>query len=594
MRLGGWLKRLRKDTGADVAPAGVAHPAVDDMQQDAEAVLRAGLEQQARGEHAQAQAAYEQALALKHDFSPAHLALGRLQLDLDRLEDAIDSLQLAALFDAHSAEARAELGCALAHSGDEDAARANVDQAIALAGRNSAVWMQCGRACKTLHDYPRAAQCFETALEIEPSNADCACQLGYVRYLHGAYENARAAFHRALAISPSHVATLHDLGLLELETGDAQCALDLFERAHALRPSPESHACIGHALRDLGRLEQACAVYEAVLAEHPGFGDARINYAYALLMRGALDAGWAQYEARFEATATPARDFGLPRWRGELLAGRRLLVYAEQGLGDEIMFASCVPDVLKRASGCVLECNARLAPLFARSFPGVLVRGGRKSDAPDWVREVPTCDYQVAIGDLPRYLRSTEASFEGRGGYLTADASRVEHWRRRLPTGRVNVGIAWHGGTLRGRQWLRSIPLEHWAGLLATDGFGFIALQYGEHSAEIAQVRTSHAVALEDHSAVCADIDELAALVGALDLIVTVDNTLAHLAGALGRPVWVLLPAAPEWRYPRAGARMPWYPSMRLFRQSVPADTAALMTAVRDALQTEWIYDDKR
>jgi len=583
-----WLGRLKtaQGGGSAVVPPDTTEQR-DELAAQVESLLRQGLDFYKSHAFVEAAAAFERVLELKHDDANAHLALGRVRMQQDRWDDAADSLQLAVLFDPQYAEAHAELALVLASHGLRDAASQEVQLATARAGTTANVWAQCGRAFKILKDYARAEQCFKSATLAESDSADYFGLLGFVRFLDGQYETARSAYARALELDPLHVPTLHNSGLLDLETGYPQRGLDYFERANTLHSSPETQACIGHALRDLGCLDEACDAYEQVLAAHPAFGDARINLSYALLMRGDLEAGWAEYESRFEATGTAMRDFGLPRWRGEPLADRRLLVYAEQGIGDEIMFASCLPDALAHAAGCVIECNTRLSRLFARSFSRAQVHGGEKNDDRGWLAAQPACHYQVPIGSLPRYFRTSVESFDRPRGYLVADTERVEYWRRHLRTdARLHVGIAWRGGALRSRQWLRSIPLEQWLDLLRLPGVRVVALQHGDNLHELQSVRASDGLQFRDLSSVCADIDELAAVVEALDLIICVDSTLAHIAGALGKQAWVLLPATPEWRYPRMGERMPWYPSVRLFRQTAPRDARALMIELAENLRS--------
>jgi tetratricopeptide (TPR) repeat protein len=588
MRFGGWLDRLRATQRAPraLAASALVSAGAAGSPADALALVERAQALQARGALNDAEAALEQALALRHDLVAAHLALGRLRLDAQRLEDAADSLQLACAFGPHCARAHAALALALARQRSVEAARAAAARALELAGDDSAVWADCGRAYKALGDYEAAARCYDTASALDPGNPDLASQRGYAHFLRGDYDAARSAYAAALAADPAHVPALHNRGLLELETGEPQRAAASFERACALRPSAQSLAALGHALRDLGRIDEACAVYRRALATDPDCGDARINLSYALLMRGDLAAGWAEYERRFEATATAVRDFGLPWWRGEPLRARRLLVSAEQGLGDEIMFASCLPQVIEQAAGCVLECSTRLAPLFARSFPQAQVHGSDKTSDRGWLSALPACDYQVAIGSLPRHFRAHPQAFGAGAAYLVADRERVAHWRRRVAReGQLNVGIAWRGGALRTRQWLRSIPLADWTVVLRTPGVRFFALQHGEHARELDDAGRIAATALTDLSAACRDLDELAAIVCALDLIVSVDCTLVHLAGALGKAAWVLLPHAPEWRYPRAGSRMPWYGSVRLFRQRRPREWGPVLDDVAAALE---------
>jgi tetratricopeptide (TPR) repeat protein len=407
-------------------------------------------------------------------------------------------------------------------------------------------------------------------------------------YKLGRYEESRASHAVALAVKPDFAEVHHNLGLLQLKTGYPEEALASFERALELRPdTPETQTCIAHALRDLGRLDEALAHYDGVLARQSHFGDAAINRCYALLMRGDYAAGWADYECRFAATGTPPRGFPFPEWRGEPLADKRILIYAEQGLGDEIMFASCVPDVLKRALHVVIECNTRLAPLFKRSFPQADVHGANKDDDHAWLQALPRADFQVAAGSLPLHFRGNREAFPARSGYLVADGARVESWRTRLAASgdRLRVGIAWRGGSLRTRQLTRSLALAHWQSLLTQPGVDFVSLQYGNVTEELAQLRDRHGVTVRAFGDELADIDELAAAISALDLVISVDNTIAHLAGALGRPVWVLLPFAPEWRYLRSGHTMPWYPSARLFRQTRPRQWEEVLAEAAIALQ---------
>jgi len=188
---------------------------------------------------------------------------------------------------------------------------------------------------------------------------------------------------------------------------------------------------------------------------------------------------------------------------------------------------------------------------------------------------------------LPRHLRGSREAFPRSRGYLAADPRRIEVWRRRLDAeaGGLRVGIAWRGGSLRTRQFTRSIPLGQWLPVLQQPGAQFVSLQYGDAAHELAQLRKLHGVTVRDFSGELSDLEELAAVIAALDLVISVDSTVAHLAGALGRNLWILLTCSPEWRYPRHGADMPWYPSARLFRQPRPRAWDPVLDQVRQGLQ---------
>ena len=258
------------------------------------------------------------------------------------------------------------------------------------------------------------------------------------------------------------------------------------------------------------------------------------------------------------------------------------MLYGEQGIGDEIMFASCVSDLLATGVACTLACDPRLATLFTRSFPGARVRG---IDSPDALASEP-CDQQAALGDLPRVLRSRAEDFPVHAGYLRADPARVAHWRRELDRygDGPKIGISWRGGTPLTRGSVRSLKPGDLAPVLGLPGLTWISLQYGEVDADLAALFDTHGIAIQHWASAIDDYDETAALVCALDLVVSVCTAVVHLSGALGRDAWVLTPSAAEWRYGRRGESMPWYPSVRLFRQQAEGDWSGPIGAVRDGL----------
>ena len=522
-----------------------------------------------RTQFAEAERSLLHALDLEHDFAAAHFELGLTYRDQGNFEEAADYFQLAAHFAPDMAAASFALGGALTKLERLDPAKAAYREGLAHDPRDSAAWLDLGNLHKMTGDLSAAIDCYRSAVTCDAASADAQCRLGYALYKTGCYTESRRCFDAALTLRPDMVEARHNLSLLLLETGHAAEALSGFQQVLTGNPSiTESRACVAHALRDLGRLDEAIAYYDEVLALDPQFTDAVINRSYALLMKGDYAGGWTAYERRFSSGALVARDFPYPQWRGETLTGKRILVYAEQGLGDEIMFASCVPDLLQQATHCVIECNKRLAALFRRSFPGAHVHGADKSDDKGWLGRLPQIDCQVAIGSLPRHFRGTRAAFPSRDGYLVADMGRGESWRKKLASGPVlRVGIAWQGGTLHSRKFTRSTVLSQWLHLLRSEGAAFYALQYGDIAGELEELRVQSGVSVTHIGGAADDIDELAAIISALDLVISIDNTVAHLAGALGKPVWTLLSCSPEWRYPRQGDVMPWYPSLRPYRR---------------------------
>lgn len=477
-----------------------------------------------------AEALLREAVDLKHDLAEAHFRLGKIHEQRGELEDAADCHELAVHF---------EPGHVRAH--------------FALAGLH-----------KTQGRHAEAAGHYRSVIENDPNDAAAHCNLCLALYDLDDYRQARVHGERAIAIDPAMAEAHHNLGLVLTMTGEPSLALRHFRRALELKPHAAIAAGLAHAYRDLGRLDEAIAAYDRALRLTPEFGDAVINRAHTFLLKGDFRGGWAEYEKRFAATGARVRDFGLPRWNGEPLHERTILVHAEQGMGDEIMFASCLPDLIAVAGRVVIECSDRLEALFRRSFPQAIVHGGKKEDPTDWLGQCPPVHYQVPIGSLPRQFRLERAVFPGTYPYLQADARRVREWRNRIGSGNggMAIGLSWRGGTPKTRSHLRSVPLELLTSLLRPE-IAFVSLQHGVAPSEL----DGPASVIGSFPEVTDDLDELGALICALDLVVSVDNTNVHLAGALGRPVWVLLAASPEWRYGLRGETMPWYPSARLFRQ---------------------------
>ena len=421
--------------------------------------------------------------------------------------------------------------------------------------------------------------------------------------MNGSHEQAVRCCLQALSGAPTHAGAYYNLGTALNRMGDFQPAIAVLREAVRLRPDYlPARANLGQALRGAGELEAARTELESVLERDPAHsnalfnlanvhhelgdyarsedlfdramaaapGDQRIRYDYALalLSRGEFARGWELHEARWDAHQRAERtQYSRPAWKGEALAGKRLLVWGEQGVGDEIMFAGILPEVIAEASETCIACDPKLVGLFTRSFSGarVVAKGGGEHAA----LRAEAFDHQVPIASLALHRRRDAGDFPHHSGYLRADPERVGHWSRRLAAlGRgMKVGISWRGGLPETRERLRSISLEQWLPILEVPGAAFVSLQYTECSEELAALKSSHGVEVVHWQEAIDDYEETAALVCALDLVVSVTTALVHLAGALDRPARALVPAIPGWRYLREGDRMPWYPSVRLLRQ---------------------------
>jgi hypothetical protein len=310
--------------------------------------------------------------------------------------------------------------------------------------------------------------------------------------------------------------------------------------------------------------------------------------AHALLLSGKFREGWKEYEWRWKVKGMLfCRDFSQPVWNGSSLQGKTLFVYDEQGVGDEIMFASCLPEVIAQSNLCVVETDKRLVPLFSRSFPNALVIDllARNKAYPS---ELPQADMKTAIGSLPQFLRPDFLSFSKQQTYLIPDTPQVNIWHKRfevLGEG-PKIGISWRGGKSADIRRIRSTVLEQWDKLFSIHDVHFINLQYGDCTQELREAREAFEVIIHDWEDVdpLKDLDWFAAQISALDLVISVDNATVHMAGALGVKVWTLLPFVPDWRWVLNREDSPWYPTMRLFRQPSPGDWESVMVKVANEL----------
>jgi len=387
--------------------------------------------------------------------------------------------------------------------------------------------------------WPLAEQRFRRALEVDPSNATLWANFGLCLHDAGRLDDAAVALRRAIGIDPHHADARVNAALVCMDLGDVAAAGAHLQRALELAPD---------------------------------FAEAHTLRAQLLLQREDYAEGWREYEWRFRCgSGRSGEEHVLPRWDGVADAARTLRIYAEQGLGDQIMFASCFADVLQRVPHCEVECDPRLVGLFARSFPAMRVHAEATQPDRQWAVVRPDKACQMHCGSLPQLFRRSRADFPRHSGYLKADPEKMADWSGRLSalgTG-LKVGIAWRGGVPRTRQAMRSIPLAQWLPLLKNNGVQFVSLQHGACTEELNAIATGNNIRIAHWQQAVDDCDESAALISSLDVVITVCGSVVHLAGALGKPTWVLVPACPEWRYLDSGGEMPWYPAVRLFRQSV-------------------------
>ncbi len=485
-----------------------------------------------------------------------------------------------------SPEVLCDLAAALTQNWQLDRAVKCCRQALAVAPDFAEAHFNLGTALHWGKDYPGAIESLREALRIRPDYLAARVNLGRAFLGAGRYPEAQRELEQVFAVSPDHTGALLFYGICCHEQGDFARAVSYYDRAHALRP--QAHDVLGNlanAYRDVGNFARSDELFERLLVINPNYPEARNDYSHSLLARGQFVRGWDLYESRWEANQWRDRQaYKQPPWNGEPLAGKRLLVWGEQGIGDQMMFASLLPALLPQPAHCAVVVDEKLVPLFRRSFssPEIVPR---RTEAHGALLEEPW-DYQVPIASLGRHFRRSWADFPRHAGYLRADPAKVEAWKSRLAAmgPERKVAISWRGGFVGTRRHLRSMDLDAWLPILKTPGLQFISLQYTDCAAEIAALREKHGVVLHHWPEAIDDYDETAALVCAVDRVVSVCTALIHLTGAMGLPVWILVPAVPEWRYMREGDSMPWYPSSRLFRQPAVGEWSSVIERVAGAV----------
>ncbi len=528
------------------------------------------------------------------------LAAGARLLAEGRADDAIENLSKAAATDPNNFKAHLLLGRAFTGAGRLPDAIGSFQTALALKPNDPEVYLHLGSVCSRLGALDEAAFMLGHALELRPGMIEASNNLGLVLCRQKKFDESETLLRKALIRAPGQPQLHATLGSVLSETGRVRDALTHLTEAVRLDPDyGEAHSNLGNVLRDLGRIEDAFVAYDKALELVPDNPHAHVNRGVALLLTGDFGRGWHEYEWRLK---TPeARDVAdlPPPWQGEAVQGKTILVYSEQGVGDVVMFASILPDLVKTGAKVILAANPRLVALLRRSFPEIEVHDladvanaedGEKQDQGQGLAPIAGgADHAVSIASLPRYFRQAHTDFPtaAPNRYLAPDPAAVERWRQRyadLGAGPA-IGISWRGGVTVWDQRRRATGLDAWGELFGIEGVTWINLQYGDRDAEIAAFEAKSGYKLHDWPDAIADLDDFAAQVDALDLVISMSNTTVHFAGALAKPVWTLVPFVPAWRWGLDGDSCPWYPSMRLVRQIEDQPWSDVLSPLADGIR---------
>ncbi len=500
--------------------------------------LARGLAHHQAGRWAEAVAAYDDVLAAAPDKIAALVNKGAALRALGRAAEAMACYWRALAVEPDNLEARCNAGNALLDLGRTEEARAVL----------------------------------ETALRNEPRTAEAWLAMGNVLLRHDQQAAAEAAFRRAVALTPKNVAArLRLAGLLEPRKPEA--ALAEFETLRAAVPAePSAHSGTGQCLISLGRLVEAEPHLRRALDLDANHLDAHLGLARLLLLRGDLSAGWVEYEWRRKKSEGRYPKLPGSEWDGSDPAGKTILVYAEQGFGDTIQFMRYLPLLAERGARVVVVCQKSLLRLVEK------VQGVAHAQAV-W-KPLPAYDAWVPLLTLPLHFGTTPESIPAQVPYISA-TPLVTPLPRPLGT-RLKVGLVWAGSATHGHDEDRSVGLETLLPLTGVPGTAFYSLQAGPRAADLGKM--AHPALIADLSPALKEFSYTAGIIEQLDLVITVDTAVAHLAGAMGKPVWVLIPFSPDWRWQMERTDSPWYPTMRLFRQDTAGEWASVVQKLRDEL----------
>ncbi|MDQ3271783.1 MAG: tetratricopeptide repeat protein, partial [Pseudomonadota bacterium] len=454
--------------------------------------------------------------------------LGALYRQLGDFQSGQDVLRAYLVAHPDDGQALAALGAALLAANENIGARDYLTRARDVGYENTKMLADLAQSLSNLEKHAEALELRRKIFELEPN---------FVRQAQLAADLATACQY--------------------------QQAIELFDELIEKEPASKSVFLVSYAVAQAysGHFNKALTLLNDALSHQPHDAGLHMQRAQINLLTENFSQGWADYAYRGLAYTRQYRVLPFTRWQGQDLHGKCVVVLAEQGLGDQVMLASCLPDLLALGpSRVVVEVIERVAPTLARSFPECEVVRSLQDRKMTWAKTVGDVDYFVPLGNLPQYFRNNLEAFPGTA-YLKADPDRVAYWRQKLESAgpRPWIGVSWRGGVQATRQVLRSMSPAELEPMVASLDATWISLQYGSVEEELKVAEAAH-VKLTHWNEAIADLDEFAALIQALDCVVTVCNTTVHYAGALGKKVLVLAPHIPEWRYGLTSTRMPWYP----------------------------------
>lgn len=544
---------------------------------DTRQLFAAALAHHQAGRLAEAEATYRQVLSVSPDHVDSLHLLGVAATQSGRHDEAIGLIGRAIALKATPApQFHSNIGLAYRSLGARAQAIEHFQRAVALKPDYVEAHNNLAAVLIDENRLEEAEHHCRQAVALRPGTVSTHFALGLVLQKQERWSEAEAVYERAVLLPPPYPQSWNNLAIVRMSLGKLDEAIAALDQALRLDPDyAEAYYNLGTVHQERGAYADALAAYRRAAALNPDYVDAHLNEALLHLTHGELDAGWTKYEWRWRKDGNPPRPFAEPLWDGGDLAGRTILLHAEQGIGDTLQFVRYAP--LVKAKGrptVILECQPALVRLL-RSAPGV------DRVIPHSENPTPLFDCHAPLLTLPRLFGMTIATIPAKIPYLHVDPDSATAWEKNAGPG-LDVGLVWRGNPGNSRDRQRSIPAETIAPMCAVPGVNWISLQIDAKPDEL-QAIAQHGP-IQDFSEELRGWSETAALVSVLDLVVTVDTAVAHLAGAMGKPVWILLAHTAHWCWLTGRTDSPWYPTARLFRQKTPGDWAPVLHEVREEL----------
>ena len=528
-----------------------------------------------QGKLEEAVQACQQAIKLKPNDAETHYNLGIALQKLDKLEQALTVYQKAIKIQPGNAEIYNNLGVILWKQGKLDESIQAYQNVIEIQPNYAEAYNNLGNALQEQGKLDESIQAYQNAIEIQPDFAGYYSNLGNVLQEQGKLDESIQAHQNAIEIQPNYAGPHNNLGNTLREQGKLDESIQAYQNAIEIQPNyAEPHNNLGNALREQGKLDESIQAYQNAIEIQPNYAEPHNNLGQTLLLKGDLHQGWKEYEWRWKCKdfSSEIRYFPQVLWDGSDLNGKSILVWTEQGVGDQIMFASMLDDLLQMETNIITDCDIRLIPLFKRAFPKIQIF---PRDNPPAQQLLDTnIDYQIPIGSLGRWLRPNQNDFKRKNqSYLQAcpeKTSKLKTKYKKLAGNKPLIGISWKSRNQNFGE-AKSTSLKLWTSILSRQDYFFINLQYGNVKHEIEEHisnKNDISIYLDNDIDSLRNLDDFAAQISALDLVISTSNATVHMAGALGKKVWNLLRYMPSWRWMLNKRDTLWYPSMKLFRQN--------------------------